>query len=141
MLDTEPPSGFRIAGSEKIVDITLRNKRGNRITELTNAATVCLPASADLLEEAGDEPVVLLHYDPEEGWTALLSEVREESDGSSSVCAETTRFSPYAIGYGVQATPTPEPEVTPEPEATEQARRDAHAKTHGDAKTRGDGNA
>ena len=120
VLDTEPPSGFRIAGSEKIVDITLRNKRGNRITELTNAATVCLPVSADLLEEAGDDPVALLHYDPEEGWTALLSEVREESDGSSSVCAETTRFSPYAIGYGVQATPTPEPEVTPEPEATEE---------------------
>ena len=120
-LDDLPSSGFRIDGSGTTVNIVLRDEDGNLITELTNAATVCLPVSAELLAETDETQLVLLHYDEEDGWYALAgSTVRTQSDGSKLVCAETTRFSPFAVGYRVQpaATATPIPTSTPVPTST-----------------------
>ena len=103
-LQAEPPSGFRISGSQTVVNITLLDADGNPITELTDPATVCLPVTGALLAEAGDQPPALLHYDATDGWTALPdSELRTQDDGSRLLCAETTRLSPFAAGYG-QAT-------------------------------------
>ena len=116
VLGAEPPSGFRIAGSQTIVSITLMDGQGERIRELDNAVTVCLPVSDALLVEAGGQKLALLHYDETEGWTTLAdSEVRTLEDGMMVVCAEATRFSPFAVGYGEEPTPTPMPTATATP--------------------------
>ena len=95
----EEPRGFRIAGDDAIVDITLRDEDGAEITELETAATVCLPVSEETLAEAGDRSLELLHYDEDEGWTALPeAELRTDADGGSLLCAEADRFSRFAVG-------------------------------------------
>ena len=100
------PSGFRIAGSESVVEITLHDSQGNRITALEAAGTVCLPVDAELLSDTREQTLKLLHYDVEEGWVELHgSEVRSEDD-VMLVCADAMRFSPFVVGYANQA---PEP--------------------------------
>ena len=115
-----PPQGFRVAQSQTIVDITLRDPRANPLRQLTRPATVCLPVSNELLAEAGGRELVLLHYDQRDGWETLPNSERTEADdGTVLVCAETTRFSPFAVGYNLAFTPapTPAPSVAP-PAAT-----------------------
>ena len=123
------PQGFRIAASQTIVDITLSDVEGNTITELSQAVTVCLPVSDELLAEAGDRELVLLHYDETDGWQTLINSERTTGDdGTALVCAETTRFSSFVVGYKPTVTPaptqeptpasTPEPTAAPTPEPT-----------------------
>ena len=110
------PQGFRIAAGQTIVDITLSDTEGNTITELTQAVTVCLPVSNELLAEVGDQELVLLHYDATDGWQPLPNSERTTSDdGTALVCAETTRFSSFVVGYKATVTPAPTPEPTPAP--------------------------
>ena len=102
-LEAEPPRGFTIAGSQVVVDITLRDADGEPIRELETAVVVCLAVSDELLAEAADRPLTLLHYDPEDGWTTLenpeLRTPADDGDGPRLLCAETTRLSPFAVGY------------------------------------------
>ncbi|MCY3567254.1 MAG: LysM peptidoglycan-binding domain-containing protein, partial [Chloroflexi bacterium] len=114
------PTGFRVAGGQVIVDITLLDSDGNEITELSEAATVCLPVSEETLAEAGDRPLDLLHYDDEtETWTALPNAELRTEDGVSLLCAETDRFSRFAVGIrlsnaaGLQALSIGEPALSP----------------------------
>lgn len=101
--DADPPSGFRNAGSDHIVNIVLRGTGGRPITELAKPAAVCLPLSDEIVEEAGDDPLAVLHYDDEDGWTALGdSEIVTVGD-ERLLCAETTEFSLFAIGIGEAA--------------------------------------
>ena len=106
-----PPQGFRIAESQTIVNITLTDVQGNAITQLTRPCTVCLPVSNELLAEAGDRELALLHYDETDGWQPVPGSERVTAgDGTVSVCAETTQFSLFAVGYKVEApAPTPAP--------------------------------
>ena len=119
--DADPPSGFRIAGSDHIVNIVLRGTGGRPITELTKPATVCLPLGDEIVEEAGDDPLAVLHYDDEDGWTALSdSEIVTVGD-ERLLCAETTEFSLFAIGIGEAAL-----EVAPEVDQQEQTESVPH---------------
>ena len=123
VLGAQTPQGFRIAGSQVVVDITLRGRDGNPITQLTNPATVCLPVRDGLSAEAGGQPLTLMHYDEVEGWTVLPnSQVRTLDDGTMLVCADADRFSPFAIGFGqaptTTATPTTAPVATVQPLTT-----------------------
>ena len=121
VLGAQTPQGFRIAGSQVVVDITLRGRDGNPITQLTNPATVCLPVRDGLSAEAGGQPLTLMHYDEVEGWTVLPnSQVRTLDDGTMLVCADADRFSPFAIGFGQAptTTPTPTPVATVQPLTT-----------------------
>ena len=116
MLQSAPPKGFRISSSQSIVNITMRDGQGNEITRLTNPARVCLPVSDALLTAAADQQLALLHYEQDEGWRTLPnSRTETEPDGSRLICADATRFSPFAIGYAVVPIPTPTPIATPTP--------------------------
>ena len=121
--DADPPSGFRIAGSDHIVNIVLRGTGGRPITELTKPATVCLPLSDEIVEEAGDDPLAVLHYDDEDGWTALSDSETVTVGDERLLCAETTKFSLFAIGE-----PAPEIalEVAPEVDQQEQTESAPH---------------
>ena len=95
----EEPRGFRIAGDDAIVDITLRDADGEAISELAALATVCLPVSDKTLNEAGEAALELLHYDEADGWTPLPgAELRTGTDGAGVLCAQTDRFSLFAVG-------------------------------------------
>ena len=98
------PGGFRIAGSESVLEITLQDSQGNRITELEEAGTVCLPVDEELLSDAGEQALKLLHYDVETGWVELYGSEVVSEDDVMLVCADTMRFSPFAVGYAKQAT-------------------------------------
>ena len=118
LLQAPLPQGFRIARSQSMMDLTLRNDQGETIDALANPLKVCLPVSQALIEEAGGQPLRLLHYEEEDGWEALVDSWEEHTgDGTVLVCALTTLFSPFAVGYAVQpepaATPTPQPTPTP----------------------------
>ncbi len=97
--DDPPPGGFRIAGSQAIVNITLLDANDNPITGLSSPATVCLPVSGVLLAEADGRPLSLLHYDATAGWTELSGAAVRTVNGTRLLCAQTTRFSPFAIAY------------------------------------------
>ena len=124
---TAPLPGFRIPGSQTVIDVALRDAEGNAIRELAEPVTVCLPVSAELIEEADERELALLHYDAEEGWTALPgSMLVERNDGGSLLCAPTSALSPFAAAYrlstdsslrllalgDVELTPAFAPEVT-----------------------------
>ena len=101
MLQAPVPEGFRIADGQTVMNITLTNGESDEANETVNPATVCLPLTDAVRAEAGDQPLVLLHYDPETGWRAMSnSEVRTLADGSQVVCGDAMQFSPFAIGYG-----------------------------------------
>ncbi len=91
---------FPIAGSQPIVTITLRGSGGQPITLLAEQATVCLPLSDETLEQAGTSPLSLLHFGDPSGWTPLSGSQIVEIEGVTLLCAETTEFSPFAIGIG-----------------------------------------
>ena len=115
LLQAPLPQGFRIARSQSMMELTLRNDQGETIGALANPLKVCLPVSQALIEEAGGQPLRLLHYEEEDGWEALVGSWEEHTgDGAALVCALTTEFSPFAVGYVVR----PEPAVTPAPQPT-----------------------
>ena len=114
-----PPQGFRIARSQTIMDVTLRDGGGRTIGALTNPTKLCLPVSETVVEEADGQPLKLLHYQEEDGWEALPGswEALTES-GAILVCALTTNLSPFAVGYAARPEPTPTPTPTPQPTPT-----------------------
>ena len=57
---------------------------------------LCLPVTAALLQAAGDEPLVLLHY-VNGRWTEVPGAALEPAE--ARVCATVTEFSPFAVGY------------------------------------------
>ena len=125
VLQTPPPQGFRIARSQTIMDVTLRDGGGRMIGALTNPMKLCLPVSATVVEEADGQPLRLMHYQEEDGWEALLGSWEELTEsGAILVCALTTNLSSFAVGYAAQpeptptATPTPQPTPTPTPTPT-----------------------
>ena len=114
--DDPPPGGFRIAGSQAVVSIALLDTNDNHITGLSSPATVCLPISAALLTEAGDRPLSLLHYDANAGWTQLPGSAVRLVNGTRLLCAQTTRFSPFAIAYqSAPVTPSDDGDERPSP--------------------------
>ena len=101
------PAAFSIDTSTAVVSITLQDSDGNRITQLTNAARVCLPAPTRT--PPNNAEWALLHYDPVNGWKALPNVEVKDSDDSSGevvVCADATRFSPFAVGAVTDLEPT-----------------------------------
>ena len=96
--------GFRISGSDGVVDIRLRNSAGSDVTKLARAATVCLPVSEEMNAAAGGQPLLLLHYDAENGWTEMPGSEVRSNDDIKLVCGETKRFSLFAVGYALPAT-------------------------------------
>ena len=101
------PAAFSIDSSKAVVNITLRDSEGNRITQLTNAAKVCLPAPTR--SPPNNAEWALLHYDSVNGWEALpIIEFRISDGGSGTVlvCANATRFSPFAVGAVTDLEPT-----------------------------------
>ena len=119
VLQAAPPQGFRIARSQTIMEVTLRDGGGRTIGALTNPMTVCLPVNEAVVEEADGQPLKLLHYQEEDGWEALPGswEALTES-GAILVCALTTNLSPFAVGYAAHPEPTPTPTPTPQPTPT-----------------------
>jgi len=97
--DDDAPRGFRVSGSENVLDITLRDSDGEPISELENAVTVCLPVSDDLVDEADGAELAVLHYDEDDGWVALAGSVVRTQGGTRLVCASTTSFSAFSVGY------------------------------------------
>ncbi len=99
LLQAPSPSGFQIARSQSMMDVTLHDQQGGTIDALPNPMQVCLPAGQALLAEAGGEPLSLLHHQEEDGWEAIAGSWEEHTeDGASLVCALATRFSPFAVG-------------------------------------------
>ena len=116
LMQAPPPDGLRIASSQGMMDLTLRNEQGATIGALASPLTVCLPVSQALVEEAGGQPLRLLHYAEGTGWEALVVSWDEQTgDGAALVCALTTRLSPFAVGYPVRPEPAPTPHPTPTP--------------------------
>ena len=118
------PEGFEISHSQPIMDVTLRDGQGRTISSLDKPTKVCLPVSGALIEEAGGQPLNLLHYHEQHGWESLPGSWEELTTSEAIlVCALTTQLSPFAVGY-VQPEPTPPPAPTsiptprPEPELT-----------------------
>ena len=123
ILQSPPPKGFRISSSRSAVKITMRDGQGNEITRLTNPARVCLPVSDALLAEAAGKELALLLYEQDEGWRTLPnSRTEAEPDGNRLICADTTRFGPFATGYTV--VPIPTPILTPTPTPTKKPNPD-----------------
>ena len=115
------PHGFRIARNQTIMDLTLRDGQGKAIDALASPMQVCLPVSKAVVEEAGVQPLRLLHYQEKHGWEALVDSWEEKTeDGAILLCALTTQLSPFAIGYVAppEPTPTPTPQPTPTPVPT-----------------------
>ncbi len=121
------PQDIPIAGSQPIVTITLRGSGGQPITLLAEQATVCLPLSDETLEQAGASPLSLLHFDDPSGWTPLSGSQIVEIEGVTLLCAETTEFSPFAIGIG--AATESEEEEAETVETVDEAESDEQPKT------------
>ena len=113
------PQGFRIAHSQSIMDITLRDGQGRTIGGVPSSMKICLPVSEAVVDEAGGQPLRLLHYQEEDGWEALVGSWEERLDnGPILVCALTTHLSAFAVGYVAPPEPTPTPQPTPVPAPT-----------------------
>ena len=123
VLQSPPPPGLRIAQSQSVTDVTLRDGQGDTISSLAASMKVCLPVGSALIEEAEGQPLSLLHFAEGHGWEALSDSWEERTEsGAVLVCALTTSLSHFAVAYAAQpeppAAPTPHPTPTPTPVPT-----------------------
>ncbi len=117
------PDGFRMINILRVVSITLRDRDGALIGELTSPATACLAAPPGV-----ERGIMVLRFDGGDGWVFLDYARVNTPDGEAFVCADSTKVSTFAIGRAdpqtsssstdAAVTPTPTPAPTPTPSPT-----------------------